>query len=219
MAGVRNRTIALLIAALVLSVGCSPQEEPTTPAAQLGTAPPEEATPTAAAAPTESEAPDPYAIPADPADIDKVYVERVLEELSVSIADAARIVARRNAVTDEARQALAATHRGRALPGIIGAFSAALEQGRGARVFSPEATPASIKVKKIVHATRTCVFTLVIQDPSGLATQEIEPFPTYYQLGVKRSGDDPQGKNPTPWMIVADGEPLAGGKEYADPCR
>jgi hypothetical protein len=83
---------------------------------------------------------------------------------------------------------------------------------------SPAATPAEISVRRVIHATATCVFTLVVQDPSSLGKQEIKPFPTYYQLGLNSAEEGQGASNPTPWMIVADGEPLPGGKEYANPC-
>ena len=219
MACARNRTIALLILVLTLSAGCSQPSGPTTPAAAPPTAASEEATPAATAAPTESEAPDPYAIPDDPADIDKAYVERVLDGLMVSIGKAARGVARHGRLTAAHRQELRATHREEPGSSIIRVFEETLEEDPSGKPFSPNATPAEITVKDVVFASRDCVFVLVLQDTSGLVRQEIAPFPAYYQLGAKRADEDPHGLNPTPWVIVADAEPRADGKEYANPCK
>ena len=212
----RNRTIAAVVLLAAILAGCSQRQEPTTPTATLGA--PVSEPPTAAPSDAPTDPPDPYAIPANPKDIDEVYVERVLEALSQSIAGAAREVVRTGKLTGRAKQALRATHRGPALQGIYAAFDDALKQGRPERFFSRDATAADIKVRRILTSRADCVFTLVLQDTSGLGQQEVEPFLTYYHLGPKQPGRGAGKENPTPWMIVADGEPLRGGKRYEDPC-
>ena len=217
MTTARNRTIALLVCLSFVAAGCS-RAEPSTPTATLGAAPSPTEVPTSEPA-EATDPPDPYAIPKDPKDIDAAYVEKVLEKLSESIARATRIVAAEDAVTPAVVEALESSHRGPALPGIVGAFREALNRGPATRYFSKRATRADIEVRKIISASRRCIFTLVMQDPSSLGKQEVDAFPTYYQLGRKRPASDPVGENPTPWMVVADGEPLANGKEYANPCE
>ena len=217
MGVVRIRTLALFAATLLLVGACSREQDPVSPAATLGAAPTDEVSAASEAA-SDSEPADPYAIPADPADIDKEYVERVLNQLTRPISSAARVIVRSNNVTAAARKELATTHRGEALKGVVDAFRAAI-RGRPARkVFSARATPIEITVDEVVSATSSCIFVRALQDTSGLAGQEIDPFPGYYHLQLKSDSDDPAGNNPTPWMIVADAEPLRGGEEYADPC-
>ena len=217
MGAARNRTIASLVLLLILAA-CSRGQGPTSPAATLGAAPSETASASSSEAPSEAEPADPYAIPADPNDIDKEYVERVLTELTSPISDAARIIVKSNRVTARARQELAATHRGDALKGVTEAFRSAIRTRPASEVFSASATPIDIKVERVIAARPDCIFVRALQDTSGLAGQEIKPFAGYYHLQVKESGNDPKGQNPTPWMIVADAEPLAGGEEYANPC-
>lgn len=218
MRGVRIGTIALVVPAVIL-VGCSRETGGATPAATLGAASSETASaPAQPPTETESEASDPYAIPADPADIDEAYVERVLTELTRPISAATRMIVRKNRVTSGAKRVLASTHRGEALAGILDAYRDALKASVAKDIFSASAEPVGIKVRRIVGATKTCVFAVAMQDTSGLAKQEIEPFPTYYQIEAKASGDDPEGRNPTPWMIVVDALPRDDGREYRNPC-
>lgn len=206
--------IAGFVVLAALTAGCS-SEQSESPAAPAPTAAPSSA-PTS---PEPSESPDPYAIPENPADIDEAYVERVLEALSESTAAAAREIAREGRVTAAARTELATAHRGPALAGILRAFRRAVRTGEPHRFFSAQATAVDVTVDEILSADRACIFALVTEDTNSLGGQEVEPFPTYYHLGLKETGDDPAGRNPTPWMIEGDGPPLPKGKEYEDPCK
>lgn len=217
MAGVRNRTIALLIVGLVLSAGCSPQAKPAPPAAQLGTDAPEEATPTPTAVPTESEAPDPYAIPENPEDIDKAYVERVLVALDAGVVAATREVARSKKVTPAVADALRPTHLASARDGYLAAFRQALAQPGGLPFRRNPKLVEIESVDRIVTARPSCIFAAVTQDSSGLLTRPIEPFQVYYHL-VPKQDPRPTKANPTPWMVAADSEPPKNGKEFEDPC-
>ena len=216
MATARNRRIALLVTLLIVAAGCSRAGSEPGPTASIATASSSEAAPSEP--PSETPSPDPYAIPDDPADIDAAYVERVLEELMVSIADAARSVARTRSLTPEAIKRLRATHRETPGSSVVGEFRTALRKDPTGRPFSRNASPTTIDVREVVSASRGCIFVRVLQDTSGLVRQEIQPFAAYYQIEAKRPGDDPHGLNKTPWVIVADAEPRKDGKEYADPC-
>ena len=219
MAAARNRTIALVITSVALGVGCSREAAPDTPTAQLPTGSAAEATTPPASEVAASEPADPYAIPTDPKDIDKEYVERVLEALTEPIATATRLVVRSDGLTKDARSLLATTHRGEALAGITNAYRQALTGVPASSIFSAQAEPIDIDVKQIIGVAGNCVFVRVRQDTSGLAGKEIPPSTAYYQLGAKRATDDPEGRNPTPWMIVVDAEAPQNGKTYRNPCR
>ena len=212
MRGDRCIWVAGFVVVALLAAGCS-GEEPSTPAAPAPpTALPESPTPE----PTPST--DPYAIPADPADIDEAYVERVLEALSESTAAAARVVAEKGRVTRDARAHLASAYRrGPSLDGVIRAFTRAARQ-QGQDVFSPTATSITFDVVDLVSADSECVFAEVMQDTSGLGQQEIEPFPGYLHIEPKRPDEDPKSQNPTPWMVVAEVGEAPPGKEYENPC-
>ena len=214
----RNRTIAAVVLLAALLAGCSQRQEPTTPAATLGALASEPPTAAPSDAPTDPPAPDPYAIPANPEDIDKAYVEKVLQELMVSISNAARTVARRGKLTEEAIAGLRATHRQDSPPTVVDGFRAALREDPSGGIFSRNAKPTRISVRKVISVNESCIFTLVLQNMSGLVEKKVKPFPGYYHLGLKRPSDDPDGRNPTPWVVVADAKPRRDGKEYSDPC-
>lgn len=212
----RNWRFAWVVITAVLLSACTRGAESSAPAASLGDAPTAAATPVTEATPTEA---DPYAIPEDPADIDEAYVERVLEALTASLTDATRMIVRDGGITGRVEQALASTHRRKeALPGAIRAFRAAVKDSPPREIFSRTPGRIDIEVERLITASDTCVFVLAQQDTSRLARYELDPFPGYYHLGRKRPGEDPSGRNPTPWMIVADAPPLAGDEEYKNPC-
>ena len=216
MAPARNRTIALLVTLLVAASGCSRAGSEQGPTAPLATAEPSEA---ASPEPTETASPDPYAIPEDPDDIDAAYVERVLAELVKPISAATQEVVRTGRMNVKARRLLASTHTGQALDGTVDAYRDALRNARAQNVFSSRPKPVEVTVRRVIGRSRDCVFVAAMQDTSGLAGQEIEPFLTYYELEPKRDGDDLDNRNPTPWMIAVDALPRTDGRKYKDPCE
>lgn len=216
MGVVRVSTAALFIALAVLGAGCSRQQNPSTPTAQLATSPAESPTAEATAAPTE--ALDPYAIPEDPDDIDEEYVERVLLALDRGVVEATAEFARSKEVTPAVTKALKPTHLPSARSGYIAAYKRALS-APGPLPFRRNPRLVDIvSVDEIVTATRSCIFVGVTQDSSGLLNRSIKPFPVYYHLLRKQDAEN-TAANPTPWMIAADAEPPKGGKEFRDPCE
>ena len=224
------RTIAWFVTAALLLAACgSGNEEPTTPTAPIPTATTSEPAPTdpptiaepVTPPPTEQAEPaDPFAIPDDPADIDKAYVERVLEELSTGLALAVRATVEDRRVTPRVRRTLAASYRTPdALPGIVQALKRAVRQTPPQRLFNPRARGIDMTVASLLSADDRCIWVRVRQDTSDLVRQDIKPFAAYYQLRSKRADEDPNRRNATPWMIVTEVRPRADGKEYRDPCR
>ena len=217
MGVVRIRTLALFAATLLLVGACSREQDPVSPAATLGAAPSDVASAASEAA-SDSEPADPYAIPADPKDIDKEYVERVIEALNAGVVEATAAVASENKIGRAAKSALARTHLPEAQRGYFGVWREVLRGQSGAVQLDSNPTRVDIvEVEKIITATSTCIFTVVLQDSSGLVEGRVEPFPVYYHLSAK-SPAAPNAGNPTPWMVAADSEPPPGGKEFADRC-
>ena len=215
MTTARNRTIALLVCLLVAAAGCS-RAEPSTSAATLAPAPSPTESATAAAEPAEST--DPYAIPADPKDIDKTYVQRVLNELGTAYAAATREVVASRAVTRKVGDILSASHTPDSRRSVIADFRQVLRADRRARPLAADAQAGEYQVQELLHADRQCIYSLVRQDLSGLVTGGgIKPYPAYYYL-VARQGKDDRGVNPTPWLIAGTAEPRRQGKEFANPC-
>jgi hypothetical protein len=214
----RNHTIAAVVLLAALVAGCSERQVPATPAATLGA--PASAQPTTqpppSIPPTEPVAEDPYAIPSNPKDIDKAYVERVLKHLIRPLAEAVRITVE-GGEESEVRMVLSATHSRDALRGTLRALRDVVRGKQGNRVFRSRPRPPELTVKNVLSATRACIFALVRQDATGMTRQKVEPFDAYYHLRATHRGQDVR-RNPTPWMIVADAEPLGRGKEYEDPC-
>ena len=221
MTGRGGRAIWGMVALTLLLAGCSRAATPAVPAATLAPAPSEtevaQVEPTNP--PTEPAPPvDKFAIPEDPKDIDKAYVERVLEELSKGYAHATRVVARDQRVAAEAHEALSATHTPDAKASVIRDFKRVLKTQP--KALSPKASAADIEVRKLLMADAECVFALVRQDLSGLVRGGSRPFLSYYYLvhaGV------PAGSamtiNRSPWRIGGTAEPLPGQKEFRNPCE
>jgi hypothetical protein len=217
----RNHTIAAVVLLAALVAGCSERQVPATPAATLGA--PASAQPTTqpppSTPPTEPVAQDPYAIPANPKDIDKAYVERVLQELMGGIAEAGRELARERTVTRKAMTALRVRYTREAARGVVRELRMVAKRNLIDEVFGRKAQPPVINMKRVITATSQCIFTFVGQDTAPLGGKEVPPFPAYYELTRKRPGVDPDMLNATPWVIAADAEPMSGGKEYSDPCK
>ncbi len=221
MAAAWIRTIALFITLMVMSAACSRPQGPTAPTAELPTPPSEASTSEVAATttPQTTEVADSYAIPADPKDIDKQYVEKVLEALSAGYVEATREVVASKSVNGRVKAVLAQTHTAAARASVMREFRSVLKANPDGGPFAPDPKPARIVVRELIDVSRTCIYTLVDQDLSGLIRGGgIEPFPSYYYL-VPKDGERRQEFNPTPWTIGGNVEPLRSGKKFANPCK
>ena len=205
----------LVVVAVLALAGCGREAPATTPAAGVPTAVAGSETPSAGAS-EATEPGDEYAVPDQ---IDAAYVEKVLEALSSSVADAAREIVARGNVSAQAKAILASTHRaGTSLDGVLASFERAIDRERPADVFNPEARRIDIEVEKIYTAEADCIFTRVQQDTSDLVGEDIDPVTGYIHIESKSGDEDPEGRNPTPWMIVAEVGDPPKGQEYDDPC-
>lgn len=220
MAAARNRTIALLITLMVVSAACMRQQGPNGPAAQLPTASSEASTSEATATPTpdpsEVANPDPFAIPADPNDIDKVYVARVLDALSGAYGKAALEIVRAGGVTPRVEQVLARTHTRVAAKSGAADFARVVQQAGTTEVFRTQPAQARISVRSVVSAQRDCVFALVEQDLSGLFRGGTRPITAYYHLTAGNT--EISGENPTPWKIAGNVLRNGTGTGVENPC-
>lgn len=198
------RSGAAVAAVLLFTAGCSDDDPPPRSAASI---------PEATAAPATTN-PDPYAIPSV---IDEAYLNRVLAALDNANADAVRSSMREGAMTEESLQILRALYSGEALSERVNLLQDDAENGF--RGYKPN--PGSVKttITKIISSTPKCAFVSVLRDYKAVAANPSLEEGTVQYVGMRElpSEDDPDHRNPTPWIIVYDGF-LESGSQPPDPC-
>lgn len=202
-----QRNTLILTALLTLATACQ-RPDPPVPAATLPT-PVTTPTPTTSTPPAE---PSPSPTPPPPPDysvpevIDTAYAERVLEALFALESEAVREIVQSGALSERAEALLRATYRpdGQADLRVEDYRNRAGQVGVGLRENPGD---QGFDVDRVLVARSACAyvagrrdFSLVLQTPT-----ESEGL-TYVQILPKVGENDPQGLNPTPWMI--------GGSEY-----
>jgi hypothetical protein len=199
----------LLLPLLVVAVGaCGGGDE-------SGSDIPEATVPTAApstASPTTTAPADPYAIPAQ---IDAAYLNRVFEALERVIGDAARIIVTQQAYPPEAADRLYSVYTEDEFQDQTRIWLDAISGGL--RTFRSSPGDRLTTVKRIVSASRSCVFVEAIRDHSRTASEPVPPRSTYVALRPKALDRDRAQLNPTPWIISGEGY-NADGSQPPDPC-
>jgi hypothetical protein len=72
-------------------------------------------------------------------------------------------------------------------------------------------------VQRIIDVADDCLYVHVASDYSEVTTRVVPPTSNYLGLTPKIAGDDPEGRNPTAWMMFMDGINADGG-EPDNPC-
>ncbi|MBW3546773.1 MAG: hypothetical protein KY452_01360 [Actinobacteria bacterium] len=198
-----RRTLALL-SALLLVGGCSDGGEPPPPAATV----PSEV-PTSSTAP----APDPAVIPDDPAEIDEEYVQAVVDELFAVDAKATEIFVTTKTLDERGKEYLRAIYTEEEVEREVNSWFHAL----GSRSENLLSGPLRNDVQHIITATGDCIYVEVLRDYSQTTTRDVGSRTVFLGLTPKRPGDDPEGLNPTPWMLFMDGFNPDGSRPE-DPC-
>ena len=199
-----HRTLALL-SALVLAGGCSDGGEPPPPAATL----PSEV-PTSTTAPA---APDPAVIPGDLAEIDEDYVQAVVDELFAVDAKATEIFVMTKTLDERAIEYLEAIYVGEELDQQVDVWFQALAH----RSDELLAGRLGVEVQEVIDTAADCVYAEVEIDFSETTTRDADPVTVYLGLTPKIQGDDPQGLNPTAWVLFMNGL-NTDGSEPENPC-
>lgn len=199
---VRRSSLAVA-AVLLLTAGCSDDNPPPRSQASI---------PEATAAPSTTN-PDPYAVPGV---IDEAYLNRVLAALDDAAGKATRSSMRERAMTEESLQILKAVYLDEAFRERVNLLQDNAENGfRNYR-----SNPGAVKttVARIISSTPTCVFMNVQRDYREVAANPPPPDTDQY-VGLREHpvGSDPEGHNPTPWIIIYDGF-LEDGSQPPDPC-
>ncbi len=198
-----RRTLALL-SALLLAGGCSDGGEQPPPAATL----PSEV-PTSSTEP----APDPAVIPDDPAEIDEQYVQAVVDELFAVDAKATEIFVTTRTLDERAIDYLEAIYTEEEAERQVDIWFHALAQR------ADELLPGrlGIDVQRVIDVAPDCVYTEVEADFSETTTRDVEPRIVYLGLTPKVPSDDPEGLNPSAWVLFMNGL-NPDGSEPESPC-
>ena len=200
-----RRTLALL-SALLLAGGCSDGGEPPPPAATV----PSSEVPTSSTEP----APDPAVIPDDPAEIDEEYVQAVVDELFEVDAKATEIFVTTKTLDERALDYLEAIYTDDESLRQADVWVQTL--ARGSDTLLPG--PLINDVTRMIHRSTDCIYVEVEVDYSQTTTRDVPASLSYLGLTPKQQTDDPNGLNPTAWMLFMDGT-NADGSEPENPCE
>ncbi len=201
-----RRTLVLL-SALLLAGGCSNDGEQPPPAATV----PSEVT-TSSMAPAS---PDPAVIPDDLAEIDEDYVQAMVDELFAVDAKATEIfVTTRSPLDERAIVYLEAIYTEEEAEQQIDAWFQTLATG------SDDLLPGALvnDVTRVIAVAADCVYVEVEVDYSETTTRNEPTSSSYLGLTPKGPRDDPQGLNPTAWMLFMNAVNL-DGSEPENPCE
>lgn len=194
----RTWCIALTLA---LSLAACQRAEPDVPAATLA-----EALPSQLAAPEPSPSPSPTPSPTPdytvPAVIDAAYTERVLDVLYAVETEAVREMIQSGAITDRATALVRAAY----VPEFADFRTSTYQDEVDAGWPGVRRPPGDggFSVDAVLTAQPACTFVAGRQDASQVLETPTElPGVSYVQLVPKVEGVDPEGLNPTPWMIAS----------------
>ena len=180
---------AVLVAATVVAGGCSNGSDE---AEQRTTVP---------TAPAVTSTTNPYAVPEV---IDAAYVNRVLAGLDAAVGDVVRMVVAAGHVTPESLDRLKTLYQGEAFSQRVNSFTA--DSAEGFSDYKPNPGNRRTTVSELITARPRCIFTRVIRDFSAVGTSpDAELSDQYVGLEPLDPRDDPNGHNPTNWIMIYDG--------------
>ncbi len=185
---------ALALAVVVVVTACSGGADDLGPSATVGTAP---TTTTTAPRPV-----DPAVIPSDPTQIDEPYVQAVVDALFAVDAEATKIfVETRNPIDERAIDYLEAIYVPEELDRQLNIWFKTLATG------SDTLRPGAVRndVQRVMDVAKDCVFIEVSRDYSETTKRDVAPGTIYLGLTPKQGTHDPNGMNPTGWMLFMDG--------------
>jgi hypothetical protein len=156
---------------------------------------------------------DPAVIPTDPADIDETYVQAVVDALFEVDAKATKIFVETKAPDDRAVEYLRAIYLQDELDEQVDVWFTSLARG------SDTLLPGALRneIIRFVGRAEDCLFFEVERDYSRTTSRDAPSRRVYLGLTPKQADDDPQGFNPTAWMLFSDGF-NEDGSQPEDPC-
>jgi hypothetical protein len=152
-----------------------------------------------------------------PAVIDEAYVGRVMKALDHVYGDAVRHLAETRVVDESFLKYLVAIYTDRYFKLAQDAW--VKDVASGLQGLPPVPQDAVTSLQELRRKTKDCVFVAVARDYSGTRSNpSADPHQHYVALIPKPANRDPQGLNPTPWIMTFDGFTQSGA-EPEDPCR
>ena len=198
--------IALVVGISVLA-GCSNGDgtaaDPTVPTAAVTTAEP------------ATTVPDVSSIPAT---IDEPYLNAVLAALDEVDGQATRLIYATKKFTPEAADLLNAIYSDEETDRHANAWIAGLSRDPQLSSIKPNPGNRQTTVSRLITVTSTCVWMAVDRDHTADSVVAAAPRVEYVALRPLDRSNDPERRNPTAWMIAADGF-NADGSEPGNQCE
>ncbi|MDP9453491.1 MAG: hypothetical protein M3P97_08950 [Actinomycetota bacterium] len=176
------------------------------PAATVGTAP---TTTSTTARPI-----DVAVIPDDPAQIDEDYVQAVVDALFAVDAEATKIFVETKTLDERGIDYLEAIYTEDEVERQVNIWFQSLAQR------ADELLGGTLlnDVQRVIDVADDCIYIEVESDYSEVTTRDAPLTSNYLGLTPKDEDDDPEGRNPTAWMMFMDAVNL-DGSEPENPCE
>ena len=161
---------------------------------------------------------DPFAIPADPADIDEEYVQGVVDALYEVDAAAAELILTSRSVSPEAQRILASVYEGEVLDLELQGWANLLGRPGSVESFRPGKHSLRHSLEDVLGRSETCLFVTATRSYEDVSVDPPQNQRVFLGLATKDVTDDPDGLNPTPWMVFTDGVQLDPAIAPENPC-
>lgn len=144
------------------------------------------------------EAADSYEIPGS---IDAAYLQRVLQALYNAEGEAGRLIVSSGSVSQSAVEILNAIYDPTQVAERVDTYRQQVAEGLPDTLRPPG--NVSVSVTEVIYADRDCAFVAGLRDFSAVVVEPRDRTGErdYFQLLPVEPGQDPNGHNPTPWVI------------------
>lgn len=177
--------------------------------------PPEPTVPTA---PSTTPTTAPIDVSVIPPVIDEGYVNAVLAALDEVDGQAARIIVAAKNVTPEAADLLNAIYSDDRFGIQVDAWYEAIGEDPQLTAIRPNPGNRKTTVRRLIGVSADCVWMAVERDHSANSTNPVPVREEYMLLRPLDRSNDPNGYNPTAWMITAEGA-RPDGSEPPNQCE
>ncbi len=158
----------------------------------VGPTVPTEAPPTSTTAPPD--------VSTVPAVIDEAYLNEVLKALNKVDGDAMRLIVQEEDLVRPAAERFRSIYLGENLNDELRRWGD--QVGKGFDNFRKPPGDKVNQVRRIITARPDCVYVETVEDASAVLVRATQTFVIFVGLKSKVATEDPNGFNPTPWMIT-----------------